>query len=316
MNTQIPSRRNLLYLCITAALFVRAPSARCDVTLLTEVRITHSTGGAAQGDPSPEKSTARILFKGKMARYEGPDGRVVLYDGVKGRVYTLNADEKTYRSQSVKEAWKTNDPMIPSSPQGVDFDVNVKLNKTDTVETKAGLSAQRFEVTGSAKTQTPQSSGNRSSGGMGRGGGRGRRGGGGFPGGGYPSGGSGGGGDTDGSDQGGSYSGRRGRPRVSVQIEGEVWLAGDASLPDAKLWTISALVGRTIPQGLLLKAAVDKLNHLKQVPVASNLTFHFQGAGQPQDPITIATEVQSIAQGTVDDALFSVPADYHMSSAP
>ena len=124
-------------------------------------------------------------------------------------------------------------------------------------------------------------------------------------------------GDYPGRDdlQGRNYPGGRSRPQSSIQVAGELYMCGSALLPDGNRWTAGALIESMIPWSPLTRTCVDRVNHMKMIPLASNLTFNYRTPGQSMDTLSIVTQVKSISDAPLEDALFAVPADYHMSAA-
>ncbi len=100
-----------------------------------------------------------------------------------------------------------------------------------------------------------------------------------------------------------------------MQIAGELYLGAGPALPDGNHWTVAALVEGMVPHSQLAKTCTDRLNHMKIIPLASNLTFSFQRPGQAPDTISIQTQVISISDAVIDESLFSVPSDYHLSGS-
>ncbi len=164
---------------------------QCDVTFTAEVRVVRDSGSSGSGggqansgvqQSTLDVSTATISFKGRSARFESTNGDVRIYDGVKGRLLTLNPLDKTYRIASMKDAWKVADPTL-RIPAGADYDYHVTLTKTDTTQSEAGVSTQRYECIASARPSAPEQPRAQGRGAGGRRGNRGGRSPGGIPGG-------------------------------------------------------------------------------------------------------------------------------------
>ena len=301
-----------------------ARTARADLTVLTQVTVAgkiappppNDPNGAMppdapkDGPPAAPKDAAGLVktfYKGKMARVEKPDGSITLYDGVKGRVYTLDAADKTYRARSMKQAAESPSPLFAQMPEGVHFSVKLTLVKSKDARTIAEKPALRYDVTGTATLKMD-------------GGFPGAGGPGGFPGGGggFPGGPGGGGFPGGGGGQGGPPQG--GRPpgdgeMPSMQLEGEFWLSDSAWLPEGVKSPALPLIQPATPDGPFAKTVAERLNKMKMLPLSSRLTLTMKRPGQDQpEPLTLTTEIKSITEAPLDDALFVIPSDYRRAS--
>ena len=222
------------------------------------------------------------------------------------------------------------DGQTGAESQNANLDVKVDLKSPDGAETRtyAGLTAREYDVSGSISAKPSENWRRpawrhiRRRRGLSRGGGGFPGGGGGFPGGGGHRGRRGGGGVGRGG----------GKRSPATQISGEVWLSDAAKLPDDKKATALPAAQELLSEGgPALKPLTDGLNKKKLLPLYSRITLtraarRARGADQadggrsteaaPEQTVTTATQVKSLSQGTLDDALFQLPSDYTQVDPP
>lgn len=339
MNATVITRRVGAGLSLLAVMGSAALAARADLVIVSQVTVSGAANPELRAGRAPDTAvsdtpapganptvyTLKTYYKGKLARYEMPDGTATIYDGAKGRVYTLDPQQKTYRVVAMKDALSLPAPILAQMPIKTNFDIQLTLTKTDATKTLAGKDAERYEIIGAAKPHFEAPAARQGGFGSGRRGGGGRRrgGGGGFLGGGFPvapersgfpvaqeRGGYPNGGDR----QGGRGGGNAARALPTLQLEGEYWLTrSDFLTADGKNTTL-ALIQPTVPSSPFLKAVADRLNKAKLIPLGSNLTLKTTMPGRDVTPVTIVTEVQSVTDAPAEASLFVVPAEYHMAN--
>lgn len=265
-----------------------------------------------------------------MARREAPGEPTTLYDSAAHKVYALYPDQKTYSVVAMKDAVKVlsalnsapNAPGQPTSasgslPEGLRQETQTALDKTGLTQSIVGKETQKYTLEANQRLVRDQPSGQ--GGGQGGygggygggGGGRGRRGGGGY------GGGRNGGGNSGG--QGGPTRGVMGMPMT--EIEGEYWLADAGLLPESGRLSALPLLVDTVPPSDILKSLNDKMTKLKMIPLSSKVTFRtssFSGSsigssgpsGSSHTLLVVTTQVTSITEASLDDALFQLPTDY------
>jgi hypothetical protein len=320
--------------CLTIPMGMAHADVKITVEVTTEdgssVRPSAASGGASadapvqntsDNPPAPRKVT--IYYKGKMARREVAGGATTLYDGANNKVYALYPDQKTYSVVAMKDAFKVltplsnmaNAPGQPSTtssslPEGMRQETQTALDKTGLTQSVVGKETQKYTLEANQRLVRDQPSGQ--GGGQGGGGRRGRRGGSGGGGGGGR-GGDGGGGSGG---QGGPSRGGMGMP--STEMEGEYWLADAGLLPESGKSPALPLLVDTVPPSSILKSLNDKMTKLKLIPLSSKVTLRtsaFNGSsigssGSSRALIVVTTQVTSITEVSLDDALFQPPADY------
>jgi hypothetical protein len=289
--------------------------AGADATIVSSVRTVRPVDPAQNqvGETRPDETqTYTAYYKNDRVRVEKGDGTVTLYDFKSNQVYLLTPADKTYALLSLNDFLKREPfPGMQESTAraaGLKTDVKLTLNKDEVVEPKTyvGRQAQVFDLAGSLTVGPNTSSEGRSSGFPGGFGRRGGRRGGGFPG---------GGGGNSGWDGGGR---RASQPARTAQIEGEVWLASPDILSAKTKISWLPMLRTSVPSGALAKPLMDKISGAKGFPVASKVTFNgpnSQTGSGGSGPITIYSEIKTISEGSLDDGLFKIPADYQRIDA-
>jgi hypothetical protein len=309
-----------------------AGGARGDVKVVSSVTVTHSapaaqttptitfqpggtpnqtTGAATPTSPSiPAPETVTTYFKGGNARTEVAGGPVTLYNGAEEKVYTLDPTQKTYFVRSVKDIQQPPPDPATGGSAAMKVNADLSLSPGDGAKTFAGVPSKVFILSGTVVVSPERSGGSRGGGGFG-GGGRHHRGGGGFPGGGgggYPS-----GGDEGGGTPGG---GVRGRSRV-VEVSGEYWLSDTLKVPDDRKATLLPAFLMDDPgQAFVFKSLADNLGKKKEIPLDSRITLTYTAPQGGQETVTTTTEVTSVSQTALPDALFQLPTGYTQVAPP
>lgn len=274
---------------------------------------------ASKTEPPSIKTTTTTYYKGKMARVEAANGTVTIYDGVANKVYTLRPDRKTYKVLSIKQALSPNNAAMLGLPRGMGLTTKLDFSKINSTETLLGKEMQRYSVEATVQPSADDTSPRR----------QGRGQGGGFPGGGYrrhrfPL-----GGMTDEAPApqtsdgaqfpgGGGYQRSQGaRQLPSIRIEGDYWLTDGAFLPKENRYDCLPLLAQSLgPAEPVLKPLFDRMVKLKQVPLSARvlMALNRPGSSETASPVVVTLNVISITPGSVDEALFKVPADYTLAA--
>jgi hypothetical protein len=309
-----------LCMTVTASFFV-AGAGRCDLKIVTEVNTSGRPmpiGLPSRGNGGPEGSgeparppetadpsassttTLTTYYKDKMVRVE--TGAIVeLYDVTAKKVYRLNPAQKTYCQLSLDAVLRQPVPALAHIPEGLRMDLQAEVDATGLTQTVAGRAARKYTLDGYFRLMREAVSGQGTGfPGSGRRGG-GRRGGGGAPGG--PDGNGGGAPPGGGGSVGGAVM-------PTTLVDGEYWLVDASLLPTGSKSLILPLVEPTITAGPILKPLDDRFMKLKMIPLASRVTMRTPAPNASDAPFVITTEVKSIDETTLDDALFKTPADY------
>ena len=309
MRLKKPPVFALFAICTIPCAFPGA--AEADLTIVSQISVTGAMQPPTPPDAAPpdasaaapagkEPVTMTTYFKGRMARTEDKNGVVTIYDGVHNQVYKLDPAAKKYINISMRQAMESAGPMLAQMPEQMKFDAKIVLTRTEDSKTLAEKSVQRYAFTGTATLKME----------------------GGFPGGGggFPGGGPGGNGGFPGGGpppNGGMPNGGPPMELPTIKVSGEYWLADNALLPEGSKSPFLPLVPPTISEGPFVRPLYDRLGKLKRIPLASSITLTMQGGqqGAGQSAMTIVTEVQSVSDAPLADALFQVPSDYHKVAA-
>jgi len=307
---------------LTLGLAALTGAARADVQIVSEITVIGNSDSNATVPASPETITTD--YKGNQARTEILGGPIALFDLGKDKVYRLDPAKKTYYVLPLKKMEEEQNQMPGRMAGRMQAEAQTDLKLPDTVETKtiAGVTAKKYDLSGSIRLK-PKQSGN--FGGFSGGGIFGS----GFPGGsgGFPGGGG-------GSHHGRHGGGRSGRQMPVTEISGEVWLADAVKLPEDKkasaLPSVQALIFGADPA---LKSFSDALDKGKLLPLSSTITIT-RDARQPRGDdqsdsgsgndaetgsatiITTTMQVKSLSQETLPETLFQVPSGYTQVDPP
>lgn len=300
-------------------------TARADVKIVSKVTTTGGLGGggfggfrrggdneggqaAPQVAPSPTQ-TYTTYFKGRKARRESADGsRVVIYDRDADKIYTIDPKAKTYyvvdyRSVIGDDAAPANNFMRQQTK------VSLREPTASGAATNiGGVAARDFTVDGSQtitiNTAVFGRRGNNTQGG-----------------------------NTQNNDRRGGFGG------MSTAITGNISLASAAAVLPTELSSVPydrtlvlPLLEQLQPIGdQIFKPLVTSIARQQSVPLAAKISLQrtiqrtapANNAGEtapptPTLPPTVVTmEVQSIDRtATLDNALFTVPADFTAVAAP
>jgi hypothetical protein len=110
-------------------------------------------------------------------------------------------------------------------------------------------------------------------------------------------------------------------------INGEMWTTEEVTLPVDYRKVARNNFMRTMPAMMAkgIQDMVDKISEIKGFPLFTVMTMTIvpskeappqAAASFPKEPIVTTTEVKSIVEAPLDDALFVVPADYKEVKAP
>jgi len=315
-------------------IFGMAAVAWADVKVVTEVNVTQQPEKSA-GEQTPSgmavqpnfPETITTYYKGSHALLEVTDGPSVLYDGSGGKVYRFDPVTKTYYILTMKKMLEQQGRLTGRMADRVDVDAKVDVKASDAADTLevCGLTARKYDLSGSLSFSPKQDGGF-----AGR-----REGGGGFPGGmnfggGFPGGG------------GGGFPGRGGRGRggghrqhiPATLISGVLWLSDKFKLPDDKKSSMLPAVQQLIFEGSpALKPFADSLGKTKMLPLETEITLTksvraapgsndsdtgLDDSGQEVSTQTTTTkmEVKSISNDALPDSLFQVKPGYTLVNAP
>jgi hypothetical protein len=231
---------------------------------------------AAQAQISDKTTTTTTYYKASKQRTE-TDKSVTITDLDGDKFYTLDPVKKTYYVMSSKDLEK----LAADNPMLAMIKMDTTTTVTPSSETKsiAGKTAKKYAYTTVMK--------------MG----------------------------MEGADE--SISAML----PTITISGEQWTTEEITLPvDYRKVTQSNFM-RSMPPMMAkgIKDMVDKMAEIKGLPLSSVITVTVQPSASappqaasafPKDPIVTTTEVKSIVEGPLDDALFTVPADYKEVKAP
>jgi hypothetical protein len=231
---------------------------------------------AAQAQVSDKPFITTVYYKASRQRTETDKG-VTITDLDGDKFYTLDPVKKTYYVMSSKDIEK----MAAENPMLAMIKVDTSTTVTPTAETKsiAGKMAKKYAYTTIMK--------------MG----------------------------MEGADD--SISAML----PIITINGEQWTTEEITLPvDYRKFAQSNFM-RSMPPMMAkgIKDMVDKMADIKGIPLSSIITVTVKPSEKappqaasafPKDPIVTTTEVKSITEGPLDDALFTVPADYKEVKAP
>jgi len=110
-------------------------------------------------------------------------------------------------------------------------------------------------------------------------------------------------------------------------ISGEEWRTEEIALPADYYRFVKNNLLRVLPPMIAkgIQDMVDKTSEIKGLPLSSIMTITVIPskttppqvlASLPKEPVVTMIEVQSVVEGSLDDALFTVPADYTEVKAP
>jgi uncharacterized membrane protein YgcG len=267
--------------------------------------------------PSPDQ-TYTTYFKGRKARRESADGNtVVIYDRDADKIYTLDPKAKTYYSTDYKTVLGET-----TAPANNFMRQDVKVNLTAATTSGAavgGVATRAFTVDGT-QTMTMNTAA--------------------FAGRQRGNNGTAQGGNTQGGDaQGGRRGGFGGFGGMSTAVTGNISLASPAAVLPTDIATgaydrtlLLPLLAQLQPVGnQIFPTLMTSIARQQAVPLAAKITLQRtvqmnntanNGGETPAapptiPPTTITMEVQSIDKNaTLDNALFTVPADFKVVEAP
>ena len=99
----------------------------------------------------------------------------------------------------------------------------------------------------------------------------------------------------------------------TTEMEGEYWLADAAWLPEGGKNLALPLLVDTVPPSDILKSLNARMTKLKLIPLLSRVTLRtsaYNPNGSARALTALTTQVTSITEMPLDDALFLPPADY------
>jgi hypothetical protein len=231
---------------------------------------------AAQAQISDKTTTTTTYYKASKQRTE-TDKSVTITDLDADKFYTLDPVKKTYYLMSSKDMEK----MAADNPMlaMIKMDTSTTVTPTDETKTIAGKMAKKYAYTTVMK--------------MG----------------------------MDGADE--SISAML----PTITISGEQWTTEEIALPVDFRKVAQSSFMRSMPAMMAkgIKDMVDKMAEIKGLPLSNIITVTVKASASappqaaaafPKDPIVTTTEVKTITEGPLDDALFTVPADYKEVKAP
>ena len=326
MHNRIPLALRRFPLAVSGLGLLSMTAAQADVKIVSQINVS----GLLQGSEPNFPETLTAYYQGSRARLEITGGEIMLFDGAAGKVYRLAPDKKTYYVLSLKKLQEQQGRLTGPMAERMNLEVKTDLKAADAADTKTitGLTAQKYQVSGSISLQPKESGGG---GGIFGGGGF-PGGGGGFPGGGggFPGGG-GGGHHHHGSGGGGRGSGRR---TPATTISGEIWLSDALKLPSDKKASLVPAVQELLFGGdAALKPLAEALGKKNFLPLGSTITVtrparRARGGDQeesgsssesqetPAQTITTTMHVQSVSQEPLPEALFQTPSGYNQVDPP